>query len=48
MDYRIFNTIIITITYIYHALNDALSASRIPNKLKTILSKYMHTQNRQS
>ena len=36
------------ITYIYKALNDALSASRIHNKLKTILSKYIHIQNRQS
>ena len=36
------------ITYIYNALNDALSASRIHNKLKTILSKYIHIQNRQS
>ena len=34
--------IIIIITYIYNALNDALSASRIHNKLKTILSKYIH------
>ena len=40
--------IIIIITYIYNALNDALSASRILNKLKTILSKYIHIQNRQS
>ena len=40
--------IIIIITYIYNALNDALSASRIHNKLKTILSKYTHIQNRQS
>ena len=40
--------IIIIITYIYNALNDALSASRIHNKLKTILSKYIHIQNRQS
>ena len=39
---------IIIITYIYNALNDALSASRIHNKLKTILSKYIHIQNRQS
>ena len=39
--------IIIIITYIYNALNDALSASRIHNKLKTILSKYIHIQNRQ-
>ena len=36
------------ITYIYNALNDALSASRIHSKLKTILSKYIHIQNRQS
>ena len=36
--------IIIIITYIYNALNDALSASRIHNKLKTILSKYIHIQ----
>ena len=40
--------VIIIITYIYNALNDALSASRIHNKLKTILSKYIHIQNRQS
>ncbi len=40
--------IIIIITYIYNVLNDALSASRINNKLKTILSKYIHIQNRQS
>ena len=40
--------IIIIITYIYNALNDALSASRIHNKLKTILSKYIYIQNRQS
>ena len=40
--------IIIIITYIYNALNDALSASRIHNKLKTILSKYIHIRNRQS
>ena len=32
--------IIIMITYIYNALNDALSASGIHNKLKTIPSKY--------
>ena len=45
----IFRTIIIIlITYIYNALNDALSASRIHNKLKTILSKYIHIQYRQS
>ena len=37
--------IIIIITYIYNALNDTLSASRIHNKLKTILSKYIHIQN---
>ena len=36
------------ITYIYNALNDALSASRIHNKLKTILSKYIHILNRHS
>ena len=40
--------IIIIITYIYNALNDAWSAPRIHNKLKTILSKYIHIQNRQS
>ena len=34
--------IMIIITYIYNALNDALSAYRIHNKLKTILSKYIH------
>ena len=38
----LFYIIIIIITYIYNALNDALSASRIHNKLKTILSKYIH------
>ena len=32
------------IIYIYNALNDALSASRIHNKLKTVPSKYMHIQ----
>ena len=37
--------IMIIITYIYNALNDALSASRIRNMLKTILSKYIHIQN---
>ena len=36
--------IIIIITYIYNVLNDALSASRINKKLKTILSKYIHIQ----
>ena len=41
-------TIIIIITYIYNALNDALSTYIIHNKLKTILSKYIHIQNRQS
>ena len=35
------------IVYIYNALSDALSVSRI-HKLKTILSKYIHIQNRQS
>ena len=40
--------IMIIIRYIYNALNDALSAHRIHNKLKTILSKYQHIQNRQS
>ena len=40
--------VVVVITYIYNALNDALSASRIHNKLKTILSKYIHIQNRQS
>ena len=40
--------IIIIIMYIYNALNDALSASRVHNTLKTILSKYIHIQNRQS
>ena len=43
-----YDIIITIITYIYNALNDALSASRIHNKLKTILSKYIHIQNRQS
>ena len=40
--------IIIIITYIYNALNDALRASRIHNKLKTIPSKYIHMLKRQS
>ena len=40
--------IMIIVTYIYNALNDSLSAYRIHNKLKTILSKYIHIQNRQS
>ena len=35
-------TIIIIIAYIYNALNDALSAYRIHNKPKTILSKCIH------
>ena len=39
--------VIIIITYIYNALSDALSAYRIHNKLKTILSKYIPIQNRQ-
>ena len=42
------SSLIIIITYIYNTLNDALSTSRIHNKLKTILSKYIHIQNRQS
>ena len=46
--WKAINEIIIIITYIYNALNDALSASRIHNKLKTILSKYIHIHNRQS
>ena len=40
--------IIMIITNIYKALNDALSAYRMHIKLKTILSKYIHIQNRQS
>ena len=36
--------IIIIITYTYNMLNDTLSASRTHNKLKTILSKYIHIQ----
>ena len=40
--------IMIIIRYIYNVLNDALGASRIHKKLNTILSKYIHTQNRQS
>ena len=36
------------IMYIYNALNDVLRAYRIHNELKTILSKYIHIQNRQS
>ena len=35
---------IIIITYIYIALNDALNASRMHNKLKTILCKYIHNK----
>ena len=42
------NQIIIIIMYIYYTLINTLSASRIHNKLKTILSKYIHKQNRQS
>ena len=45
---RMYLPLIMIIRYIYNALNDALSASRIHNKLKTILSKYIHIQNRQS
>ena len=41
-------TTIIIIKYIYNALYDTLSAYIILNKLKTILSKYIHIQNRQS
>ena len=37
--------IIMVMRYIYNALNDALSASRIHSKLKTILSKHIHKQN---
>ena len=37
--------IIIIITYIYNASNDALIAYRIHNKLKTILSKYTYKIN---
>ena len=44
----LFLIIMIITTYIYNALNDALSASRLHNKLKTILSRYIHIQNRQS
>ena len=34
----------ITITYIYNALNDAVSASRTHNRLKTVLyDKMAHT-----
>ena len=40
--------IMIIVTYIYNTLNDALSSSRIHNKLKMILSKYIHIQKRQS
>ena len=36
----IITIIIIISTYIYNALNDALSAYRIHNNLKTIFSKY--------
>ena len=39
--------IIIIIVYIYNTLNDTLSAYGTHNKLKTILSKYIHIQNRQ-
>ena len=42
--YTYTHIIIMIITYIYNALYDALSASRIHNKLKTILSKYIHIQ----
>ena len=34
--------------YIYNVLNNAVSTYKIHNKLKTILSKYIHIQNRQS
>ena len=37
--------IIIIITYIYNAFNDALSAYRIHNNPKTTLSKYIYAQN---
>ena len=40
--------IIIITTYIYNVPNDALGAHRIHNKLKTMLSKYIYVQNRQS
>ena len=40
--------IIIVIMYIYNALSDTLSAYRIHSELKTILSKYIHIQNKQS
>ena len=30
--------------YIYNVLNNAVSTYKIHNKLKTILSKYMHIQ----
>ena len=39
---------IIMIMYTYNVFNDDLSTFRIHNKLKTILSKYIHIQNRQS
>ena len=39
---------VVIIRYIYNALNDALSAYRMHNQLKTILSKYRHIQNRLS
>ena len=39
--------IIIIITHIYNALNNARSAYRIHNKLRTLLSKYIHVQNKQ-
>ena len=42
--YIIIIIIIIIITYIYNTLNDALSAYGINDKLKTILSKYIHIQ----
>ena len=45
---QMFYIIIIIITYIYNAPNDILSISRIHDKLKTILSKYIHILNRQS
>ena len=39
--------IIIIMTCIYNALNDAVNAYRIHNNLKTLFSKYIRVQNRQ-
>ena len=41
-------TFVIIIMIIYNSLNDALSTYRLHKKLKTILSKNVHVENRQS